>query len=250
MRVFCLLLLVLGLTTAAASAQTDCAINLDEAADLLTQAQEAADAGDTTAATTLISDANNALSEILAGCATSSDTQTYILEDERSGHKLTFDFPADWVFEAQEDNQVSIASTPDLLERDVFGQNDPGVINENEFAIQVGLLPAGDIGLGVDDGTPTALALLESLLESDDNEMEIIRDAETVEVGAYRAASLTIAFEGSEFVIMVMELDNQDQPADDFYYGLLAVGSAAGSEDVLRKMAEDFAASLVYDRAD
>lgn len=260
-----LVMISVGMVSAqddAESAADACDIDLSGAIATLVQAQAAASSGETEEAQSLIADAQAALDAITT-CegggreAVSFDfTQTYDYLAERA---FSFDYPEGWLAAEDEDraNEVSIATTQELIEAEFFYQSQPGAVSAGDYVGIVALETSREFGLADQTGLTTTALEFGQTISAQLLTLPGVERAEAVEeleLATGEAVLVTIYGQGYVFVIVLQQVDEAafDEGVDEPETLFLFTALAGSPDDIatVRQTAISITESAVYTPAE
>jgi hypothetical protein len=245
------------------TADEACNMDLSGTIATLVQAQSAASAGNVTEAQALIAEAQTEL-DAIAACeggrgeeAMSFDlTQQYEVSADRL---FSFSYPGDWLA-AEDDhrqNEVSIATSQELLASEFFYDDTPEAIDAGEYVGFIALETPREFGLADMVGlAPSALEFGEEINEQlaitpTVNEVGAV---EEIELSSGPAILLTVYGEGYTFVVVLQQVDEIESEAltgePESLFLFIALAGSPDEVATLTQTAVDIADSAVYTPSD
>lgn len=232
MRKLLVVLAVMLLAIPVMAQEEACDIDLSEVETLLSEAQEAVDAGDTSAALDLIGEMQAALETITDGCITLG--QTFEAPDD----SFSFSYPDDWVFgeydsEGSDLAIVFVGSSANAIEE--AGGNEPSLRSGEQL---VGLF-FGTLSTFTGGEAPETLeSVIESMIGDIKDEYPNISSVEYFTNNDHRAGRFE--FSGDTFAASFTVIEYR---AGERY--MMVIGIAAPDEmDTLRPIVDAIALSI------
>jgi hypothetical protein len=233
-RVILLLILILTAVLPTSAQESGCDINLEQAINLLFQAQRDADGGDTLSAVQTIEAVQADLQALIDACSGVSVPlpRSFVAPDQ----SLSFNYPDSWTLRSIDTGvYYMVTSTPAVAD---LIANESGVIPEGEQAL---VLAVVDVSDGYGSQAPTSFEEIVDAMHQDFNDAnEQVSGPVPMEINGRQARRFRI-----ENPIASAILDAVDYMSEDELSVVLIAGFAApGETAALEPLLEAFEASV------